>query len=139
MPEFQIPARTLQSALTTQTKADELRTARATAMCGTLLLTVRTAKSVVYALPPRTAAPAATTTLTGIFQREELTLTAVLWTRSSRRITLLSGGIFRIRSSIAEFSSGFTWAGSRTEMCGFSESISMTAAFMRSLCSTPCP
>ncbi|MFR0870098.1 MAG: hypothetical protein ACLSG5_01235 [Oscillospiraceae bacterium] len=67
------------------------------------------------------------------------TLTAVLWTHSSRHITLLSGGIFRIRSSIAGFSSGFTWAGCPMEMCGFSESISMTGAFTRSLCSTPCP
>lgn len=47
----------------------------------------------------------------GICPAEELTLTAALWIRSGRRITLLSGGIFRIRSSTAEFSSGFTWAG----------------------------
>ena len=138
MQESPTRTRTQVSVLTTPTKAAALRTARATAMCGISLLTRRTVKSAVSALPPRTAAQTECTIPTGICPAEELTLTAVLWIRSGRHTTLLSGGIFRIRSSTAGSSSGFIWAGCQMEMCGSSESIFMTGAFMKSLCSTPC-
>ncbi len=89
-------------------ESGRIENARATAMCGTLLRIRQTAKSVVSALPPRTVVAQTECTIpTGICPAEVLTLTAVLWIRSGRRTTLLSGGIFRIRSSIAGFSSGF--------------------------------
>ena len=69
--------------------ANESDRIEATAMCGISLRIRRTARSAVSALPPRTAAQTECTIHTGICPAEELTLTAALWIRSGRRITLL--------------------------------------------------